>query len=95
MHPIKHRFRTGLVVGLGLGYVFGTRAGRERYQQLLQAWQRVQHSPPARKIEEAAGSAIQTVEHRVQEAVKPRRSGAGGNGTGASTPGTPGRTEIP
>ena len=28
------RFRTGLVVGLGLGYYFGAKAGRERYEQI-------------------------------------------------------------
>jgi hypothetical protein len=30
------RFRTGLVVGLAVGYYFGTRAGRERYEQIEQ-----------------------------------------------------------
>ena len=28
------RFRTGLVVGLGAGYYFGAKAGRERFEQL-------------------------------------------------------------
>jgi hypothetical protein len=28
------KFRTGLVVGFGLGYYFGARAGRERYIQI-------------------------------------------------------------
>ena len=28
------RFRTGLLVGLGLGYYFGAKAGRERYEQI-------------------------------------------------------------
>jgi hypothetical protein len=28
------RFRLGLVLGFGLGYYLGTRAGRERYEQL-------------------------------------------------------------
>jgi hypothetical protein len=31
------KFRTGLVVGLGIGYVLGARAGRERYEQIKQA----------------------------------------------------------
>jgi hypothetical protein len=30
------RFRTGLVVGLAVGYYYGTRAGRERYEQIEQ-----------------------------------------------------------
>jgi hypothetical protein len=35
------RFRSGLIVGLGVGYVLGARAGRERYEQLLAMWERV------------------------------------------------------
>ncbi len=28
------KFRTGLIIGLGVGYVLGARAGRERYEQI-------------------------------------------------------------
>jgi hypothetical protein len=28
------RFRIGLVIGFGVGYYLGTKAGRERYEQL-------------------------------------------------------------
>ena len=28
------RFRTGLIIGVGVGYYFGTKAGRERYDQI-------------------------------------------------------------
>jgi hypothetical protein len=28
------RFRTGLLIGLAVGYYLGTRAGRERYEQI-------------------------------------------------------------
>ena len=31
------RFRMGLLVGFGVGYYLGARAGRERYEQ-LRAW---------------------------------------------------------
>jgi hypothetical protein len=30
-------FRTGLIAGLAVGYYYGTRAGRERHEQ-IQAW---------------------------------------------------------
>ncbi|MBT2483732.1 MULTISPECIES: hypothetical protein [unclassified Microbacterium] len=33
--------KIGLVVGLGVGYVLGTRAGQERYEQLKTQWQKV------------------------------------------------------
>ncbi|GIH28246.1 hypothetical protein Aph01nite_65560 [Acrocarpospora phusangensis] len=40
------------VAGLGVGYVLGTRAGRERYEQLKGAAQRVADNP---RVQEAAG----------------------------------------
>jgi hypothetical protein len=35
------RFRTGLIIGLAVGYYYGTRAGRERYEQIEQWLDRV------------------------------------------------------
>lgn len=35
--------KIGLVVGLGVGYVLGTRAGRERYEQIKTQWLKVWH----------------------------------------------------
>lgn len=37
--------KVAFVVGLGIGYVLGARAGRERYEQLKQWWGRVSGSP--------------------------------------------------
>ena len=31
------KFRTGLIVGLGIGYVLGAKAGRDRYDQIVNA----------------------------------------------------------
>lgn len=36
------RFRLGLALGLGAGYVLGTKAGRERYLQMQRWWQRTE-----------------------------------------------------
>ena len=33
--------KIGLVVGLGVGYVLGTRAGQERYEQIKTQWLKV------------------------------------------------------
>ena len=30
--------KTGLVLGLGIGYVLGAKAGRERYDQIVEAF---------------------------------------------------------
>ena len=35
------RFKTGLTIGFAVGYVLGTKAGRERYEQIRSVWQRV------------------------------------------------------
>ncbi|HVX06834.1 YtxH domain-containing protein [Humibacter sp.] len=37
------------VVGLGAGYVLGTRAGRQRYEQIKSAWLKVWDSPAVQK----------------------------------------------
>ncbi|HCS61390.1 MAG TPA: hypothetical protein DIW46_08345 [Microbacterium sp.] len=38
--------KIGLVVGLGVGYVLGTRAGRERYEQIKTQWLKIWHLDP-------------------------------------------------
>ena len=55
------RFRTGVIVGLAGGYVLGTKAGRERYEQIKRWWRSVTGSPQVQQIaersKEAAGEA--------------------------------------
>ena len=38
-------FKRGLIVGFGVGYVLGARAGRERYQQIVTWWHRFTGNP--------------------------------------------------
>jgi len=38
--------KIGLVVGLGAGYVLGSRAGRQRYEQIKRQWLKVWHLDP-------------------------------------------------
>lgn len=52
------RFRIGLILGFGLGYVFGTKAGRERYEQMRRGWERVRSSPAVQRVSGKAGAAI-------------------------------------
>ena len=48
---MKKRFRRGLVLGAGVGYVLGTKAGRERYEQLRSMWAKLTRSEPGQKVE--------------------------------------------
>ncbi len=68
-------FRRGLVLGLGVGYVLGARAGRERYQQIVTWWHRFTGNPAvqqaAERGKEIAGTAgrrsLEAVQHGVQK----------------------------
>ena len=51
--------KIGLVVGLGVGYVLGTRAGRERYEQIKTQWLKIWHLDP-----------VQTQVQKVQDFAK-------------------------
>jgi uncharacterized membrane-anchored protein YhcB (DUF1043 family) len=43
------RGKAGLVVGIAIGYVLGTRAGRERYEQIKEQWLKVWHLEPVQE----------------------------------------------
>jgi len=46
--------RTAFIVGAAVGYVFGTRAGRERYEQIKKAARQLAQNP---SVQSAAGTA--------------------------------------
>ncbi|MEU7374127.1 YtxH domain-containing protein [Streptomyces albidoflavus] len=48
------RYRLTFVAGVALGYVLGSRAGRERYEQLRKCAQRVAQNPAVRNAAESA-----------------------------------------
>ena len=54
------------LLGTGVGYVLGTRAGRERYEQLAQAYRRVADNP---SVQAAAGVARAKAGEAVQAGV--------------------------
>ena len=43
-------FKTGLLFGLGVGYVLGTKAGRERYEELKATWDQFTGNPSVQRI---------------------------------------------
>ena len=44
------KFRLGMVVGAAIGYVLGSRAGRERYEQIKRGFARLRHHPAIRQL---------------------------------------------
>jgi hypothetical protein len=46
------RGKLGIAVGLAAGYVLGTRAGRERYQQLTASAKRLADEPSLQRLQE-------------------------------------------
>ncbi|GLW45821.1 hypothetical protein Stsp02_14830 [Streptomyces sp. NBRC 14336] len=71
------RYKLTFVVGLALGYVLGTRAGRERYEQLKKSARQVAQNPAVRNTAETAaqqgrvyaGKAYHAVSDKVGERV--------------------------
>jgi hypothetical protein len=43
-------FKTGLIVGFGVGYVLGTKAGRERYEELRASWDQFTGNPSVQRL---------------------------------------------
>jgi len=74
------------LLGAGVGYVLGTRAGRERYEQLSRAYRRVADHPSvqgaAGVARAKAGEAVQVGVSKARERVAP---------TGGQAPAAPGR----
>lgn len=58
----------GLIVGAGLGYFFGTRAGRERYEQIKRSAARLRQSPVVSKPMDSASEKIADAVRRGGEA---------------------------
>ncbi len=49
------RYRVTFLAGIAVGFVAGTRAGRERYEQMKKLAQQVVNSPVVRQATRAAG----------------------------------------
>ncbi|MEV0114480.1 YtxH domain-containing protein [Streptomyces sp. NPDC050844] len=71
------RYRLTFVAGLALGYVLGTRAGRERYEQLKKSAREFAQNPAVRNTVESAtqqgrdvaGKAFHSVSEKVGDRV--------------------------
>ncbi|MFK4762752.1 hypothetical protein ACI3KS_17630 [Microbacterium sp. ZW T5_45] len=77
--------KIGLVVGLGVGYVLGTRAGRERYEQIKTQWLKVWHLDPVQeqvaKVKGYVGDKAAAVPGALWNGVVKIAKSASGSGT--------------
>jgi hypothetical protein len=63
------RYKLTFVVGLTIGYVIGTRAGRERYEQLKKSARRFSQNPAVRNAAESAAQSGREVADKAFQAV--------------------------
>ena len=61
------RFKSGFLVGLGAGYVLGTKAGQERYQQIVDAASRLRENPGVQRLTGEINKTVSLGKDRVAE----------------------------
>jgi hypothetical protein len=61
------RFKSGFLVGLGAGYVLGTKAGQERYQQIVGAAGKLRENPGVQRLTGEVNRTVSVGKDRVAE----------------------------
>jgi hypothetical protein len=61
------RFKSGFLVGLGAGYVLGTKAGQERYQQIVDAAGKLRENPGVQRLTGEVNKTVSVGQDRVAE----------------------------
>jgi hypothetical protein len=61
------RFKSGFLVGLSAGYVLGTKAGQERYQQIVDAASKVKENPGVQRLTGEVNKTVSVSKDRVAE----------------------------
>ncbi|HEY9308485.1 MAG TPA: hypothetical protein VIP82_11870 [Microbacterium sp.] len=77
--------KAGLAVGLAIGYVLGTRAGRERYEQIKAQWLKVWNAEPVKaqvdKVKDFAKSQAMALPSTLWDSAVKVTQAAGAKGT--------------
>lgn len=66
------RYRLSFIIGLAVGFVLGTRAGRERYEQMREQAQRLSENPAVRNAAESAAQNSRQFATRAYDTVNER-----------------------
>ena len=61
------RFKSGFLVGLSAGYVLGTKAGQERYQQIVDAASKLRENPGVQRLTGEVNRTVSVGKDRVAE----------------------------
>lgn len=69
-----------LLFGVAIGYVLGTKAGRERYESIVRVARRVAGSQTVQSTAGVLQSQFDTVTHRARQRVSSKLHVAGTNG---------------
>jgi hypothetical protein len=63
-------FKSGLIVGLGVGYVLGSKAGRERYEEIKASWDNFVGNPSVQTVVNRGKEVVETGKQRGLQAVE-------------------------
>ncbi|WP_370325354.1 hypothetical protein [Euzebya sp.] len=63
-------FKTGVLIGFATGYVMGTEAGRERYEQLRRTFDTAMRSETAKSLQGGLQGAWQTAQQEFPAAAQ-------------------------
>jgi hypothetical protein len=61
------RFKSGFMVGLGAGYVLGSKAGQERYDQIVGAAKQLRENPGVQRLTGEVNKTVSLGKERVSE----------------------------
>lgn len=76
-------FKTGFIIGAAVGYYFGAKAGRDRYEQIDRQLEKVRSHPRYQEASEKVGEGLQQVKGLARD----KASGvAGGAFSGGDEP---------
>ena len=62
--------KSGLVIGFGIGYVLGSKAGRQRYEQIQAWWSKASGNPTVQKATDSARAIAGEAGRKSLEAVQ-------------------------